>query len=152
MLEENLNKVIELYLSGATTRQAEEPFLFLLEGISWWNFDSTLAAVSLHFYDIRLRSNYETGAIKTETAIFDRIVLGCAPETVPPALLDQLAIGGRLLAPVGHTDEIQVLTEIERTESGFQSRKLRVARFVPLIDRAPLSRDSAAGPDTFSCP
>lgn len=67
-----------------------------------------------------------------EQAPFDAILVGAASPDVPQPLLDQLAIGGQLLVPVGGRDE-QVLTRIRRTTEGFDRTRLDAMRFVPLI-------------------
>ena len=67
-----------------------------------------------------------------EQAPFDAILVGAASPDVPQPLLDQLAIGGQLLVPVGGRDE-QVLTRIRRTAEGFERTRLDAMRFVPLI-------------------
>jgi len=67
-----------------------------------------------------------------EHAPYDAILVGAASPDVPAPLLDQLAIGGQLLVPVGGRDE-QVLMRVRRTESGFERTRLDAMRFVPLI-------------------
>ena len=68
-----------------------------------------------------------------EGAPYEVILVTAAPETVPPALLDQLAPGGRLVAPVGSQAAGQVLTLVERDEAGEDhwTRDMPV-RFVPM--------------------
>ena len=58
--------------------------------------------------------------------------LPAAASEVPKALTDQLAEGGRLVLPVG--DSQQTLQLIERSGSQLTSRILEPVRFVPLID------------------
>ncbi len=65
-------------------------------------------------------------------APFDAIVVAAAPPSVPEALKQQLAIGGRLVIPVGD-DENQVLRLIRRTKSGFEEQIREAVKFVPLI-------------------
>ena len=68
-----------------------------------------------------------------EAAPFDAIMLTAAPDSVPAALITQLAPGGRLVAPVGAADEVQDLILIEKDESGALKRTtLLPVRFVPL--------------------
>jgi len=67
-----------------------------------------------------------------EQAPFDAInVAAAAGEGIPPLLEDQLAPGGRLVAPVGLDG--QHLTLTYRTEVGLRSEMLEAVRFVPLI-------------------
>lgn len=67
-----------------------------------------------------------------EQAPFDAINVAAATGArVPAALEEQLAIGGRLVAPVGETD--QHLTLIKRTTDGLSRTTLEGVRFVPLI-------------------
>lgn len=66
-----------------------------------------------------------------DRAPFDGIVLTAAPRQVPQALVDQLAVGGRLVAPVGDFD--QDLRVLERTAEGVTSETLFPVRFVPLV-------------------
>jgi protein-L-isoaspartate(D-aspartate) O-methyltransferase len=65
-----------------------------------------------------------------EAAPFDAIIVTAAPAEVPAALLDQLAVGGRLVIPVGEAD--QELLEITRGPTGFHRRSVFPVRFVPM--------------------
>jgi protein-L-isoaspartate(D-aspartate) O-methyltransferase len=68
-----------------------------------------------------------------EAAPFDAILVSAAPRDVPPALLDQLAPGGRLVLPVGPSPEQQELQLWRRVPSGnLEKRGLMQVRFVPL--------------------
>ena len=66
-----------------------------------------------------------------EHAPFDAIVVTAAPPEVPAVLQEQLAVGGRLVVPVGTGD--QELLVIERTADGFTERRLMPVRFVPMV-------------------
>ncbi len=68
-----------------------------------------------------------------EGAPYEVILVTAAPDTVPPALLDQLAPGGRLVAPVGSQEAGQVLTLVQRDQAGVDhwTRDMPV-RFVPM--------------------
>jgi protein-L-isoaspartate(D-aspartate) O-methyltransferase len=71
-----------------------------------------------------------------EEAPFDVILVTAAPETIPPALLSQLAPGGRLVIPVGPISAIQELRLVERDQAGQLSERLIASvRFVPLVTR-----------------
>lgn len=68
-----------------------------------------------------------------EMGPFDGIIVTAGAPDVPQDYLDQLAVGGRLVIPVGPRDT-QVLMRITRTsETDFQEEKLLGCRFVPLI-------------------
>jgi protein-L-isoaspartate(D-aspartate) O-methyltransferase len=61
------------------------------------------------------------------------ILVACAAPVMPQALVDQLALGGRLVIPLGRaTDEQQDLRIYVRRDSGMVSRSLFPVRFVPL--------------------
>lgn len=63
---------------------------------------------------------------------YDAILVGAAAPDVPQPLLDQLAVGGQLLIPVGDREN-QSLYRIRRSADGFERTKLDAMRFVPLI-------------------
>jgi protein-L-isoaspartate(D-aspartate) O-methyltransferase len=65
-----------------------------------------------------------------EAAPFEAILVAAAPQRLPPMLLDQLALGGRLVIPLG--GEEQQLLLVERTPHGFVQRRLMPVRFVPM--------------------
>ena len=69
-----------------------------------------------------------------EHAPFDAIAVAAGGPSVPEALLEQLAPGGRLVIPVGPTQKSQELVRVTR-ESGtsFREETLGPVRFVPLI-------------------
>lgn len=66
-----------------------------------------------------------------DLAPFDGIMVTAAASHVPPDLLEQLAVGGRMVIPVG--SEEQTLVLIERTESDYRQTRLEAVRFVPLL-------------------
>lgn len=68
-------------------------------------------------------------------APFDAIVVAAAPPGVPQALKQQLAVGGRLVIPVGLAQE-QTLLVIQRTSTGFSEQTHCMVRFVPLVSEA----------------
>jgi protein-L-isoaspartate(D-aspartate) O-methyltransferase len=73
-----------------------------------------------------------------ERAPFDAIVVAAAAPRVPPALLQQLAPGGRLCLPLGAPDEAQELLLITRRGGDvFEQRRLGAVRFVPLTRDGP---------------
>jgi protein-L-isoaspartate(D-aspartate) O-methyltransferase len=70
-----------------------------------------------------------------EHAPYDGILVAAAPAEVPEALLVQLAVGGRMVIPVG-TGEDQRLLRIVRTEAGDVRDEVAPVRFVPMTGRA----------------
>jgi protein-L-isoaspartate(D-aspartate) O-methyltransferase len=71
-----------------------------------------------------------------EQAPFDRIIVTAAAAEVPATLVDQLAVGGHLVIPIGPERGDQELFRITRTETGFEPHRLCAVRFVPLISGA----------------
>jgi protein-L-isoaspartate(D-aspartate) O-methyltransferase len=67
-----------------------------------------------------------------EKAPFDAILVTAAPETVPPALIEQLKPGGRLVIPVGAEYATQTLRVLEKTSTGqLATTDVLPVRFVP---------------------
>ncbi|MHA4866972.1 protein-L-isoaspartate(D-aspartate) O-methyltransferase [Duganella sp. PWIR1] len=79
-----------------------------------------------------LRLHYGDGMLGLpQAAPFDGIILAAAGMEVPQALLEQLTIGGRLVAPVGErTQHLELITRIGKTE--WTSHTLEDCHFVPL--------------------
>ena len=76
---------------------------------------------------------HEDGSLGWLTrAPFDGILLTAAPHAVPPPLFEQLAVGGRLIAPVGE-DGRQELMRYTKTETRVQRECLGAVSFVPLL-------------------
>jgi protein-L-isoaspartate(D-aspartate) O-methyltransferase len=76
-----------------------------------------------------------------EAAPFEVVLVTAAPETVPAPLLDQLAVGGRLIVPVGRQGGPQTLELWTRTGPGsgqaaFRRQWLMDVRFVPMLGEA----------------
>ena len=70
----------------------------------------------------------------TEKAFFDVIILTAAPARIPKPLIEQLAEGGRLLAPVGGYNQELVL--LKKLKGKIQKTKLLPVRFVPMTGKA----------------
>jgi len=69
-----------------------------------------------------------------EAAPFDRIYLTAAAPNIPKTLKNQLAIGGKILAPIGQIDQFQELILMEKISEGeFKTSNLGGVAFVPLI-------------------
>ncbi len=74
---------------------------------------------------------------------YDAVIVSAAAETMPPALVDQLAEGGRLVIPLKNPGSDDVVLFVK--ETGGRLRRVRLvtpARFVPLVRRPGLSEDA----------
>jgi protein-L-isoaspartate(D-aspartate) O-methyltransferase len=89
---------------------------------------------ALHYRTVRLRHG-DGRRGWPEEAPFDGIVVACGAPEVPPALLEQLRPGRRLVMPVGATGEVMELQLIEKGLDGsLRRRSLMPVRFVPFVD------------------
>ena len=84
----------------------------------------------LRFYNVRFK-NADGHAGYPEGGPYDAILCAASASHVPPALKEQLAVGGRLVLPVGVGE--QWLYVIDRTEKGLTEQKREAVRFVPLL-------------------
>jgi len=66
-----------------------------------------------------------------EAAPFDAIIVTAAPPEVPPALVEQLGTGGRMVVPVGRY--VQNLIRLRRAAKGLERQSLLPVRFVPMV-------------------
>jgi protein-L-isoaspartate(D-aspartate) O-methyltransferase len=72
-----------------------------------------------------------------ERAPYDAIVVAAGAPAVPEPLEEQLAVGGRLVIPVGRARTVQELLRITRiSETEYRREKLTDVRFVPLVGEA----------------
>ncbi len=68
-----------------------------------------------------------------ERAPFDRIIVTAAAETIPEALVDELALDGVMVLPLGPHDGTQQLVRLTKTAEGIKREDLIAVRFVPLL-------------------
>jgi protein-L-isoaspartate(D-aspartate) O-methyltransferase len=69
-----------------------------------------------------------------ECGPFDSIIVTAAIGHVPPLLIDQLKVGGRLVMPLGPPDNVQYLTVVEKTgPNETRGRIVMLVRFVPFV-------------------
>lgn len=93
---------------------------------------ATSARARLAQYGSRVTVVTGDGSLGFEPgAPYDAISVTAAAAAVPPPLLDQLAVGGRLLMPVGRG--VEDLVRVTRTETGLQRDVITQVRFVPLV-------------------
>lgn len=93
--------------------------------------ESTLTRVGYGDVHVRTGDGYRGWP---EMAPFDAVIVTAAPNHVPQPLLEQLAVGGRLVLPVGKRR--QVLQVWTRTATGFETRNLVPVQFVPMTGEA----------------
>ncbi len=89
-----------------------------------------LAKLGYHNVFVRYGDGYKGWPDK---APFDAIILTAAAEKIPKPLIEQLAIGGRLIMPLGKQDGLQHLALIVKQDDGsIKRRRLLPVRFVPM--------------------
>lgn len=67
-------------------------------------------------------------------APFRAIIVTCAPDKIPKALIEQLALGGRMVIPVGPAGAIQKLVLVQKdAQGGLSATDLMLVRFVPMV-------------------
>jgi protein-L-isoaspartate(D-aspartate) O-methyltransferase len=80
-----------------------------------------------------------------EHAPFDKIIVTCSPEKVPPALVEQLKEGGRMVIPVGERYQ-QSLCLMKKIDGVMVSESLQPTLFVPMTGKAEASREVKPDP------
>ena len=91
---------------------------------------TTLAGLGYSNVYVRAGNGY---AGWPEHAPFDRIIVTAAPDEVPPALVEQLKVGGLMVIPVGVGE--QVLHVMRKTPEGMATLKTLPVRFVPMTGK-----------------
>jgi protein-L-isoaspartate(D-aspartate) O-methyltransferase len=97
--------------------------------------EAKMRLMAFGYGDVQLRTGDGTRGW-ADHAPFDRILITAATEAVPPALVDQLRPGGRIVVPLGGKD-VQHLTVLTRNEEGgLDARPVIPARFTQLESAA----------------
>jgi protein-L-isoaspartate(D-aspartate) O-methyltransferase len=97
--------------------------------------ESTLRALGYANVHVHIGDGYDGWP---ERAPYDAVILTAAPKRVPKPLLDQLKVGGRLVAPVGQVD--QNLIVITKTPQGLVTESIAAVRFVPMTGKVQSDR------------
>ena len=66
-------------------------------------------------------------------APFDRIIVTCGAEILPTELLKQLKIGGKMVIPLGHTDEQKLFRFTKVSPTEFEKEEFGIYKFVPML-------------------
>ena len=81
-----------------------------------------------------------------EAAPFDKIIVTCSPESPPPALVEQLAEGGRMVIPLGERFQ-QNLCLMKKVDGKLEQESLRATLFVPMTGSAEERREVLPDPE-----
>jgi protein-L-isoaspartate(D-aspartate) O-methyltransferase len=73
-------------------------------------------------------------------APYDAVLVSAASPDIPAPLVDQLAVGGRMVIPLGDR-EAQTLTLVERLDQGIRTSTIGDVRFVPLVGEFGFQQD-----------
>jgi protein-L-isoaspartate(D-aspartate) O-methyltransferase len=92
----------------------------------------------LHYDNVHVKigDGYQGWA---EHAPFDKIIVTCSPENVPPALVEQLKEGGRMVIPMGQRYQ-QSLYLLKKTNGKLETEALKPTLFVPMTGKAETQR------------
>jgi protein-L-isoaspartate(D-aspartate) O-methyltransferase len=129
-------KVLEIGTGCGYQTAILAPFvrqLFSLERIAPLLRDTRDRLIRLKVDNVRFRNDDGFQGWPGQ-APFEGIIVTAAPEQVPDELLAQLAIGGRLVVPVGPTGGEQQLLRITRTGAGYNRENLGNVAFVPMLE------------------
>ncbi|MGR9086394.1 MAG: protein-L-isoaspartate(D-aspartate) O-methyltransferase [Gammaproteobacteria bacterium] len=89
-----------------------------------------------HLWDLKLKNiNYlhsDGGWGWPDFAPFDGILVAAAPSEIPEMLLDQMAVGGVMVIPIGNGGR-QELQRVIRTDGGFEMERVEPVSFVPFL-------------------
>jgi protein-L-isoaspartate(D-aspartate) O-methyltransferase len=147
-------RMIELLFGGATARRTGRLGRVLEVGTGCGYQAAVLAALAQHVVSVErlkplhdkarellaplrpvhLRLVYGDGMLgHPPNAPYDSIIAAAGGDALPPAWLEQLAVGGRLVSPVRRAGtQQQVLVVVDRTEQGFEHTVFEAVNFVPL--------------------
>jgi protein-L-isoaspartate(D-aspartate) O-methyltransferase len=128
-----MNKVLEVgtgcgYQTAVLAKLVKE--VYTLERIAPLMDKARRHLRDLRYYNVRYKhADGHDGY--PEGAPYDGILMAASATHVPEALKEQLAVGGRMVLPVGIDD--QWLYVVDRSENGFSEQKRAAVRFVPLL-------------------
>ncbi|MFY0676384.1 MAG: protein-L-isoaspartate(D-aspartate) O-methyltransferase [Neptuniibacter sp.] len=130
-----LKKVLEVGTGSGYQTSILAPLvgeLYSIERIRPLQEKARVRLRTLGIKNVRLKHT-DGGMGWSAKAPFDGILAACAPEDVPEELKQQLAIGGRLIIPVGGSENQELKLVIRETEDEFTTQVLECVKFVPLL-------------------
>ena len=120
------------YHSAVLSRVADE--VYTIEILEPLARRAAVKLRSLGFSNVRVRTGDGYGGWPAY-APFDAIILTAAPQKIPPPLIDQLKVGGRMVVPVG--DVLQDLRLLVKNRDGsVTTKRIAPVRFVPMTGEA----------------
>jgi protein-L-isoaspartate(D-aspartate) O-methyltransferase len=127
------HKVLEIgtgsgYQAAVLSRLVRQVYSIEIVGDLAERARQALAAQGYTNVEVRTGDGY---AGWPEQAPFPRIIVTAAPPEIPSALVDQLAIGGRMVVPVGRSS--QMMTIVTKTDRGVVEQETIPVRFVPMV-------------------
>lgn len=131
----NLGRVLEIgcgcgYQTAILAKVAQE--VYTVERIG-----PLLLKARVHLRELRARNvklKHADGTLGLpDLAPFDGIIVTAAATRIPEELLQQMAVGGRMVIPVGNPDQTQTLVLVERLPEEFRQTKMEAVKFVPLL-------------------
>jgi protein-L-isoaspartate(D-aspartate) O-methyltransferase len=131
-----LGRILEIgtgsgYQTTILARMPDVQMVYSVERIHALQEKARLRLRQLRIHNVQLRLA-DGGFGWPEHGPYDGILSAAAPREVPRELIDQLAIGGRLVIPVGD-ERRQQLMLIVRTADGVSSKAVEPVKFVPLL-------------------
>ncbi|HWU55128.1 MAG TPA: protein-L-isoaspartate(D-aspartate) O-methyltransferase [Rhizomicrobium sp.] len=129
------DKVLEVgagsgYAAAVLSRIASK--VFAIERIAELTLAARERMTALGYDNVELKTG-DGSAGWPEQAPFDAIIVSAGCLRIPDALKSQLAIGGRLVIPIGPLDEQRLVRLIRTTVTSFEQKDLDAVRFVKLI-------------------
>jgi protein-L-isoaspartate(D-aspartate) O-methyltransferase len=118
------------YQAAVLSVLAKEVFTIEIIGPLAERARTTLTDLGYRNVEVRTGNGYQGWP---EHAPYDRIIVTAAPDDVPPALVQQLKIGGLMAIPVGVVD--QELRILRRVPTGMETITTLPVRFVPMTGK-----------------
>ncbi|QEG36713.1 protein-L-isoaspartate(D-aspartate) O-methyltransferase [Bythopirellula goksoeyrii] len=104
--------------------------------------ERTLRRLDYENVHVRIGDGYQGWP---EAAPFDKIIVTCSPEAIPPPLIEQLAEGGRMIIPVGERYQ-QNLIRVTKQSGELTQEPLQATLFVPMTGTAESQREVLPDP------